>query len=312
MHSVFIDGQEGTTGLEIHQRLKLRRDIELLEIAPERRKDAAARKALVADADILITCLPDAAAREAVLLAEGSRVRIIDPSTAHRTAPGWVYGLPELGPEVRQSIREARRVTNPGCHATGFIAALYPLVKSGWVPADYPVVAHSITGYSGGGKSMIADYEGSPPERRAALRAPRPYALTLHHKHVPEMQQVVGLREPPLFHPIVDDFYQGMLVCIPIVTRLLPRPTQPADLRDILARHYEGEAFVRVMPDEAATAPLSPLECNHTNRIDLFVFGHSDQALLVARLDNLGKGACGAAVQSLNLMIGADERTGLA
>lgn len=315
MFKIFIDGQEGTTGLQIHERLQGRSELQLLEIDPERRKDSAARKALVNEADVVITCLPDAAARETVALIDNERTRVIDPSTAHRIADGWLYGFPEMAPGLREKIRSSRRVSVPGCYATGFIAALGPLVSRGLVPADYPVICHAISGYSGAGKKLIAIYE-SPERSGERLRCPRPYALGLTHKHVPEMQKHVGLSYGPLFEPLVGDYYKGMLVHLPLFRRLLPAGVGPAAIHAALAEHFAGERFIRVAPlgdlsvlDEGF---ISPLDCNDTNRLDLFVFGHEEQILVVARLDNLGKGASGAAVQNLNLMLGLDEGTGLA
>lgn len=315
MHKIFIDGREGTTGLEIHERLKGRADIELLQIPSESRKDPAVRREFVNAADIVITCLPDAAAKETVAMIENERTRVLDPSTAFRTHPDFVYGVPELGPEQRQAIATARRVSNPGCHAVGFISALYPLVKRGVVPRDYPVTAFSLTGYSGGGKKMIEDYEASSEERRKQLVAPRPYALSLEHKHLPEMQKVVGLTAPPFFEPVVSSFYRGMLVSVPLHARLLDRPRHASELHALLAEHYQGERFVKVMPfggeGHLDGGQLDPTLCNHTNRLELFVFGNAERALIVARLDNLGKGASGSAVQNLNLMLGVDEALGL-
>lgn len=313
MVRVFIDGQEGTTGLEIHERLVDRRDLELVTIEPERRKDPDARRACIDVADVTILCLPDVAAKEAVALATRSNARFIDASTAHRTAPGWVYGFPELAPDQRDAIRSARYVANPGCHATGFAALARPLVDAGVITPDYPIAAQSITGYSGGGKKLIQSYREGNPE---VVTPPRPYALALTHKHLPEMRVVSCLAHPPLFVPVLGNFYRGMLVSIPLEVRTLSRRLGAAQLHELYSTRYAGEQFVRVMPlgdagqlDDGSM--LSPLGCNDTNRLEIFVFGHAEQALVVARLDNLGKGASGAAVQNLNLMIGAAESTGL-
>jgi len=230
-------------------------------------------------------------------------------------SPDFVYGFPELDSEQRARIRKASRVSVPGCHATGLIAALAPLVSRGLVPKDYPVVVHSLTGYSGGGKKLIATYETASPNEREHLRGPRPYALGLRHKHLPEMQQVVGLASLPFFQPVVGDFYKGMLVSVPLFSQLLPKKPTPKDVHEVLSAHYHGERFVVVQPLETESlledGYLNPLACNDTNRLELFVFGHEQQVLIVARLDNLGKGASGAAVQNLNLMLGVDEASGL-
>ncbi len=312
---LFIDGREGTTGLEIYEHLKRRPDVELVEIPADKRKDPQARRQCINAADFVIVCLPDAAARESVSLLENERTRVLDASTAHRTAPGWVYGFPELEPGQREAIRAARFVAVPGCHASGFVAALKPLVMRGLLNRDYPLTAFSLTGYSGGGRKMIEEYEAATGEEARRLACPRPYALGLKHKHLPEMQAVVGLDAAPCFEPVVSNFRQGMLVSIPLLARALPRAVTPSDVHAALAEHYASERFVRVMPLTAdgpgGSGHLSPLDCNGTNRLELFVFGHAEQILLVARLDNLGKGASGAAVQCLNLMLGADEATGL-
>jgi len=315
MAKIFIDGREGTTGLQIQERLAARSDIELCELPSDLRKDPAARKALINEVDFVITCLPDAAAKESVGLLHNPRTRLIDPSSAHRVNPDFVYGFPELNGEQRSRIRKASRVSVPGCHATGFIAALAPLVSRGLVPKDYPVVAHSLTGYSGGGKKLIATYETASPNEREHLRGPRPYGLTLRHKHLPEMQHVAGLANAPFFQPVVADFYKGMLVSVPLFSHLLPKKLSSKDVHEVLSAHYQGERFVRVQPLETESlledGYLNPIACNDTNRLELFVFGHEQQILLVARLDNLGKGASGAAVQNLNLMMGVDEASGL-
>lgn len=310
-HKVFVDGQEGTTGLQIFDRLRARRDIELLRIPDELRKDPAAKVDLYRQSDVTILCLPDQASREAFELAKSEKVRLIDASTAFRTAPDWVYGLPELCREQRTLIRNARFVSNCGCHAAGFILALRPLLSAGIVGADYPVTCQSVTGYSGGGKKLIEACEGEPGRVLPA----RPYALGLAHKHVPEMQKHTGLGFPPLFTPILGHFYQGMIVMVPLVTRMLTSKVTPEDVSDALAEYYRGEPFVRVFPAnpeaELKAVYLSPTERNGTNMVDVFVFGHGEQLLVATRFDNLGKGASGTAVQNMNLMLGVDETSGL-
>jgi N-acetyl-gamma-glutamyl-phosphate reductase len=308
---VFVDGQEGTTGLQIHERLLAHPEVELLEIEPDRRKDTERRRELINAADVVFLCLPDVAARESVTLldADNTRTRFIDASTAHRVSPGWTYGLPELSAQQRVAIRQSRRVAVNGCHAAGFILALAPLVSTGLVPADYPVTSTSLTGYSGGGKKMIADYDAARDSR--ALDAARMYALALAHKHLPEMQAYCGLSRAPVFVPIVDNFYKGMAVSIPLHAHLLAPGTTRAAVHAALARHYAGERFIRVLPlEDESNAPsgfFDPMACNDTNRNDLFVFGNDERMLVVSRLDNLGKGASGAAVQCMNLMLGFDE-----
>ena len=314
MKTIFIDGQHGTTGLQILDRLKARQDLELLEIPEEQRKNVDAKAAYLNQADLVILCLPDDAARESVGLITNPQTKVIDASTAHRTANGWAYGLPELHKEQRMHLQTAMRVTNPGCYPTGFILALHPLIQQQIVPKDYPVTVHAISGYSGGGKSLITKYQGVSADRLEAVTT-RPYAFTLKHKHVPEMQKLTGLEFPPLFTPIVGNFHQGMLVSIPLVSRLLKGNPSAVDVHKVLADYYVGEHFVKVMPFGGENALdggfLSPIGCNGTNMIELFVFGHEEQILLVARLDNLGKGASGAAVQNLNIMLGFDEHIGL-
>jgi N-acetyl-gamma-glutamyl-phosphate reductase len=314
MYKIFIDGREGTTGLQIQDCLKKRTDLHLLEISEEERKNPEVKKQVFNEADLVILCLPDEASREAVRLIDPEKTKVIDTSTAFRTDPGWTYGLPELNKGQRALIGRARRVANPGCHATGFIMVLYPLIQKQVVPPEYPVVAQSLTGYSGGGKKLIRVYEPESGET-GSLRGPRFYALSLKHKHLPEMQQVTGLKYPPLFTPIVGHFYQGMVVSIPLVSRLLTKGISAREVHQQLAEYYRGEPFVRVIPFESSpfldNGFLSPLECNQTNRIDLFVFGDDQQVLLAARLDNLGKGASGAAVQNMNIMLGLEEGLGL-
>ena len=314
MHNIFIDGQEGTTGLQIHERLKDRKDINILEIPQEERKSIEVKKRFYNDADLVILCLPDDASREAVALVGDSDVRIIDSSTAFRCDDNWTYGIPELEPGQRERIRNAKRVANPGCHATGFIMALYPLIRSGIVADDYPAVSYSLTGFSGGGKKLIGLY-GAAPMVEERLQGPRHYALNLKHKHVPEMKKYTGLQNPPLFMPVVGNFYKGMVVSIPLAMRLLKKKVTGKGIRETLADYYRGEPFVRVLPYETGSflddGFLTPTDCNGTNRIDLFVFGNDEHILVAARLDNLGKGASGAAVQNMNVMLGVEETAGL-
>lgn len=303
MTKVFIDGSAGTTGLRIADRLAIRTDIELIKLPDELRKDANARKDALSSADIAFLCLPDAAAVEAVALAEGSNVKIIDTSTAHRTDSNWAYGFAELSPAHREAIRSSKRVANPGCHASGFIASVYPLVAHGIIPADFPLTAYSLTGYSGGGKSLIAEYEDSNRDPRHDSH--RIYGTTLKHKHLPEMQKICGLAQPPVFSPILGDFYEGMATTI-----LLPG----FDCRrvwDCLSAHYEGEKIVTVAPlgGDESVLYASTLALKDSMRIT--VSGHESQTMVTALFDNLGKGASGAAIQNMNILLGVDEATGL-
>jgi len=311
--AVFVYGQEGTTGLRIHEYLAQREDIELLRIDPERRKDPAERARLLNAAEVAFLCLPDAAAREAAALVTNPRTCLIDASTAHRTASGWVFGLPELARGQRERLRASKRIANPGCHASAFILLVRPLVDAGLLPRELPLSASSITGYSGGGRKMIEQYEA--PERDPALDAPRPYALGLHHKHLPEMAQHGGLATPPLFQPVVGDFYKGLALSVPVHLAQLAPGATPQRLHASYAAHYEGERFVHVRPlNDPKTLAVGQFDvqaCNGTNDVDVFVFANETQALLMARLDNLGKGASGAAVQCMNLHLGVEEGRGL-
>jgi N-acetyl-gamma-glutamyl-phosphate reductase len=303
--SVFIDGGHGTTGLEIAERLSGRSELSLITLDQSARRDVAARREALNDADVVILCLPDDAARESVALITNDRTRVIDASTAHRTDPNWLYGFPEL--VGRDQIAEARRVSNPGCYSTGFIALVAPLVKAGLLPADWPYACNAVSGYSGGGKDMIAEFENGP-----APTAWRTYALGLTHKHVPEMQAHCGLVHAPLFAPSVAATHRGMIVDVPLIVGAMASPPSPVALQDCLAATYEGSPVVRVMPD-FEDANLTIERCANTDRLELFVFARTDgsQIRLVAALDNLGKGAGGAAVQSLNLMAGLPEDAGL-
>ncbi|KNZ32809.1 MAG: N-acetyl-gamma-glutamyl-phosphate reductase [Methylibium sp. NZG] len=311
-HVVFVDGQEGTTGLRIHEYLAQRPDIEVLRIAADKRKDAAERARLLNASDVAFLCLPDAASREAAALVTNPATCLIDASTAHRTAADWVFGLPELCAEQRGRIRSAKRISNPGCHSTGFILLLRPLVDAGLVPASLALTATSITGYSGGGKSMIEQYQAGPDAR---LDAPRPYGLKMAHKHIPEMTLHGGLKTAPVFMPIVGRFYKGLSVSVPLHLSQLKPGTTAEHLQAVFEARYAGERFIRVMPlRDAATLDSGYFDvqaANDTNRVDLFVFADETRAVVMARLDNLGKGASGAAVQSMNVHLGLDEGLGL-
>lgn len=312
-HTVFVDGQEGTTGLQINELLARRSDIEIIRIDADKRKDLAERKRLINAADVTFLCLPDDAAKESVSLVDNPKTCVIDASTAHRVDPAWTFGLPELARDQRDKIRASKRIANPGCHATAFILALRPLVAAGLIPADTQIAANSITGYSGGGKKMIADYEAAAAG--TALKAPRPYALALAHKHLPEMQAYTGLTVAPIFQPIVGPFYKGLAVSAALQPAQFARAATPADVQRIIADYYAGEAFINVLPvDLAATTDggFYDVEANNdTNRVDIAVFGNAERMLLIARLDNLGKGASGAAVQAMNVHLGVEESLGL-
>jgi N-acetyl-gamma-glutamyl-phosphate reductase len=324
-HTVFIDGESGTTGLQIRERLAARDDLEVISIDPAKRRDPAARAELLNAADAVVLCLPDEAAREAVSLVQSNSVKIVDASTAHRVAPGWAYGFAEMASDQRATIAASNRVANPGCYPTGFIGLVRPLVTAGLIPPDFPLTVNAISGYSGGGKGLIAEFEdqAAPAGTNDAYRV---YGLTLAHKHLPEMQRHAGLEHPPVFAPSVGRYAQGMIVEVPLQLWALPGEPSAEDLHVALQAAYAGERFVEVASGvECAelararagaagyVAALDPEALNGTNRMRLFVLGSADgrQARLVALLDNLGKGASGAAVQNLNLMLGLDEAAGL-
>jgi N-acetyl-gamma-glutamyl-phosphate reductase len=311
---VFIDGEAGTTGLEIRERLEGRRDLEVVSISPERRKDMEARRELLNSADAVVLCLPDDAAREAVALVESNSVKVIDASTAHRVADGWAYGFPEMSATQRAAIEASHRISNPGCWPTGFIALARPLVDAGLIPADWPLTVHGVSGYSGGGKSMIAEFEDPAAVNHTDVPY-RAYGLNLAHKHLPEMQAYAGLKHRPVFSPAVGRYRKGMLVEVPLALEALPGAPRPHQVHAALADAYADEPFVEVasLAQSAAVATLDPEGLNGTNRMQLHVFASAKggQARLVAVFDNLGKGASGAAVQNLNLALGLTETAGL-
>ena len=309
---VYIDGGAGTTGLEIRERLADRNDIAIRSLSDAERKDVGARSRALNEAQVAILCLPDDAAREAVALVENPAVRILDASTAHRTAAGWVYGFPELEQNRRAEIAVARRISNPGCYATGFLALVRPLVRAGVIPPNFPITANAMSGYSGGGRAMIEEFEHSNSQRFASSVA-RTYALNLAHKHIPEMQKHAGLAHPPVFAPTVGRFYRGMIVEVPLQLWALPNDPTAGELHKVLASQYAGFPLIEVAPFGETFTTLDVELLKNTDRMKLLVFGNdaTRQARLVAVLDNLGKGAAGAAVQNLNIMLGVSETTGL-
>jgi len=308
-HIVFVDGQEGTTGLEINQRLMKRDDVEILKIDNDKRKDIDERARLLNQSDMVFLCLPDDAAKESAALITNPSTRVIDASTAHRTDDGWAYGIPELSAQHRANIAGSARVSNPGCYATGFNILMYPLVTEGFVAADYPVSCHAVTGYSGGGKKLIQTFES--PQNREKLAGPCFYALTLRHKHLPEMQKHSGLARPPLFTPIIGNYFRGMTVAVPLHAGLLRTKATADAINQFFADYYRDQPFVKTLPfnvqEQFEWGYLNAQACNHTNNIEIMVFGDDRQILVVSRLDNLGKGASGAAIQNMNIMLGVDE-----
>lgn len=307
MVNVFIDGKAGTTGLRIFERLQKRDDVKIVSLSENLRKDPAARKEAINGADVVFLCLPDDAAREAVTLAENPHTVVIDASTAHRTQAGWAYGFPELSPRFRAAVQSGKRIANPGCYASGFLALVYPLVQGGILPPDYPLVCHAVSGYSGAGKKGIEQYESENRDR--SLQTPRLYALGLTHKHLPEMTQISGITRTPVFNPYICDYECGMSVTVPLFADLLSRSVTKEDLTEFYREWYKGERFVGVGREESGFLCANAL--NGTNHLEIFVNGNEERILLVSRLDNLGKGASGAAIQNMNLALGLDEGLGL-
>ncbi len=309
MINVFIDGKEGTTGLQIYDRLAKRSDINIIRIDEELRKDTEARKECLNSADVCFLCLPDAAAREAAELVTNPRVKIIDASTAHRVSPDWTYGFPELSEKRRSEIAACKRLANPGCHATGFISIVAPLIKEDIASADYPFVAHSLTGYSGGGKKTIASYQAA--DRSAELESSREYAVTLNHKHLPEMVRECGLNFAPIFNPVICDFYSGMCVTVPLFTRLLNKKLTARQLFEYYSEYYARQNFIKIVKLDEVPQYIASNELSGTNYLKIYISGNEERIFIASVFDNLGKGASGAAVQNMNIMCGLDEKTSL-
>lgn len=309
---VFIDGSEGTTGLRIDERFQGRDDVELIRIDPEKRKDPTERAKMINASDITFLCLPDVAARESVSLVENENVCIIDTSTAHRTEEGWAYGFPELSKEHREKIIHGKRIAVPGCHATGFISLVYPLIAEGILPKDYPVSSFSLTGYSGAGKKAIANYQS--PDRPKSFSSSREYALSQQHKHLKEMKKITGLHRAPLFSPIIDDYYSGMVVSVPVYADMLQGKQTPESLQKFFADYYAEQKFIQVSEPDDEVIESGFLPGNGLSGWDglkIFVTGNEERIVLSSQFDNLGKGASGAAIQCMNLVLGCQEDKGL-
>lgn len=307
MKKIFIDGKAGTTGLRIYERLSQREDLELMLLPEEKRKDIEARREALNTCDIAFLCLPDAAAIESVSLIENENVRVLDTSTAHRTNPGWAYGFPELSQKHREKIKSSNRIAVPGCHASGFISLVYPLVEAGVLSADTLLTCHSLTGYSGGGKKMIAEYED--PNSDSALKSPRQYGLTQNHKHLKEMRAITGINSFPAFCPIVSDYYSGMLVSVPIFKEQLSGASMD-NIKEIYANKYNSD-IVKYNNEIGENGFICSNKLSFNDSMEIFVEGNEDRILLMSRYDNLGKGASGAAIQNMNIVLGIDEKTGL-
>ena len=312
MKKVFIDGSAGTTGLRINERFAGRDDIEIMEIDPEKRKDPAEIKKYINESDITFLCLPDDAAREAVTLVENENTVILDTSTAHRTEPGWAYGFPELSPEHREAITKSKRIAVPGCYASGFIGLAYPLVKGGILPKDYPVSIFAISGYSGGGKKLIADYEAEGRDKK--FDSARTYGWSQTHKHLKEMKAITGIDRLPLFSPLTTNYHSGMIVQVPLFADLLAKKMKPEEVRDYLADYYKDEKFIKVMPfgfDVEQGGAIFSDACAGWDGMEIIVTGNEDRMVVASRFDNLGKGASGAAVECMNIVMGCDPAKGL-
>jgi len=311
-YKIFVDGQFGTTGLKIHEMLQGREELEILTIQEEDKKNIEIKKKFLNEADLVFLCLPDIASKESVALITNENTKVIDASTAHRTNPQWTYGIAELTPTQREQIKNSKRVCVPGCHASGFIMAMKPLIENGIVSKAQKIVCHSITGYSGGGRGMIDDYEAE--ENRGKFDSQRPYALGLNHKHLPEMKYALGLENAPFFTPSVGNFLQGMLVMSYLIKDELSKEVSRSDLIKVYEEYYKDEQFVKIVDDDKEyldNGLLDAMKCNNTNRIEISVYESDDYLLVVSRLDNLGKGASGAAVQNMNILLGLDEKLGL-
>lgn len=313
-YNVFIDGQEGTTGLKIVEDLSKLANIEVMRIDADKRKNTTERSKLLNQADLVFLCLPDSAARESIELIKNTDTRVINTSTAFRTDNDWVFGLPEIKGQ-RELIRAASKVSVPGCHATGFILTIRPLIDAGLLQKDYPISCYSLTGYSGAGRSGIEEYENPVHIASKLLHAPKHYALRLDHKHLPEMSLYAGLSHEPLFTPVIANYRQGMAMTIPLISRMLPKKSTAQEIHEALTEYYSSEPFIHVMPFQSEAyhdqGRFDITACNHTNRLEIFVFGNNDNINIISRYDNLGKGASGAAIQNMNLMLGFDECNGL-
>lgn len=309
MKKVFIDGKEGTTGLKIFERFENRRDIELLLIDSDKRKDAAERAKLINESDITFLCLPDQAAVEAVSLVKNDKTKIIDASTAHRTLDGWAYGFPELSDDFRRRIRESNRIAVPGCYASGFNSIVYPLIKSGFIDRDYDIVCYALSGYTGAGKKGIAQYEDE--NRDTELDSPRLYALTQEHKHLKEMKAISGLSKFPIFSPVICDYPRGMVVCIALYTDRMNKKYTVDDIYEMMSAHYEGSPIVKVRRPGYTTGMIGSNNFAQRDDMEIEINGNADRILITSRFDNLGKGASGAAIQCMNIATGIDETTGL-